>query len=113
MMFAQYNANAAPGNSMPGSDMELRGTKGTMYIYANRWEVVPEKTTEMVSYARTPIDRDSEKSYNPSKKPAMTAKSAKGSIDTAFHTRNFLDCAKSRAKCNCDIEIDIAPLRRP
>jgi hypothetical protein len=27
----------------------------------------------------------------------------KGSADTAFHARNFLDCVKSRAKCNCDI----------
>jgi hypothetical protein len=26
-----------------------------------------------------------------------------GSADTAFHARNFLDCLKSRAKCNCDI----------
>ena len=26
-----------------------------------------------------------------------------GSMDTAFHTRNFIDCVKSRAKCNCDI----------
>ncbi len=26
-----------------------------------------------------------------------------GSADTAFHARNFLDCVKSRAKCNCDV----------
>ena len=25
--------------------------------------------------------------------------------DTAPHARNFLDCVKSRALCNCDIEI--------
>jgi hypothetical protein len=35
----------------------------------------------------------------------MEPKSAKGSQDTAFHARNFLDCLKSRALCNCDIEI--------
>lgn len=105
VIFAQYNANAAPGNNMPGSEMELRGTKGTMYLYGNRWEVVPEKTTEMATYARTPVDRESERSYGPSKKAAMQAKSGKGSLDTAFHSRNFLDCVKSRAKCNCDIEI--------
>jgi hypothetical protein len=28
----------------------------------------------------------------------------KGSNDTAFHARNFIDCVKSRAKCNCSIE---------
>ena len=104
MMFAQYNANSAPGN-LQGSEMELRGTKGTMYIHGNRWEVVPEKVTDKISYARTPLDRESEKSYNPSRKPAMDAKKMSGSQDTAFHARNFLDCVKSRAKCNCDIEI--------
>jgi predicted dehydrogenase len=103
MMFAQYNANAAPGN-LRGSDMELRGTKGTMYVHGNRWEVVPEKVTEIPTYARTPLDRVSERSYNPSKKPVIQEKSANGSADTAFHARNFLDCVKSRAKCNCDIE---------
>jgi predicted dehydrogenase len=104
VMFAQYNANSAPGN-LQGSEMEFRGTKGTMYIHGNRWEVVPEKVTDKISYARTPLDRESEKSYNPSRKPAMEPKKMSGSQDTAFHARNFLDCAKSRAKCNCDIEI--------
>ena len=23
--------------------------------------------------------------------------------DTAWHARNFLDCVKSRGKCNCDV----------
>jgi len=104
VMFAQYNANSAPGN-LQGSEMELRGTKGTMYIHGNRWEVAPEKVTDKTSYARTPLDRESEKSYNPSRKAAMDGKVVKGSQDTAFHARNFLDCVKSRAKCNCDIEI--------
>src|SRR6266851_1718035 len=105
VIFAQYNCNAAPGNNMPGSEMELRGTKGTMYLYGNRWEVVPEKTTKMTTSARTPLDRETERGYRPSFKTAMEPKSGKGSADTAFHARNFLDCVKSRAKCNCDIEI--------
>jgi hypothetical protein len=67
--------------------------------------VVPEKTTKMATSARTPLDRETEKGYKPSFKSAMAPKSGKGSADTAFHTRNFLDCVKSRAKCNCDIEI--------
>lgn len=102
MIFSQYNANAAPGN-IQGAEMEIRGTKGTMYIHGNRWEVVPEKTTEMLVSARTPIDRNTEKAYRPSMKPAMEPKAVKGSADTAFHARNFIDCVKSRAKCNCDI----------
>lgn len=104
VIFAQYNANSAPGN-IQGSEMELRGTKGTMYIHSNRWEVVPDKYTEMTSFARTPLDRVSEKSYKPSQKAHIEPKLVKGSQDTAFHARNFLDCMKSRALCNCDIEI--------
>jgi len=103
MVFTQYNANAAPGNAQD-SEMELRGTKGTMYIHSNHWEVVPEKTTETLIPARTPLDRVTERSYGPSRKAVMEPKkSAKGSQDTAFHARNFLDCVKSRGKCNCDV----------
>jgi len=102
MVFSQYNINSAPGN-MQNADMEIRGTKGTMYIHGNRWEVVPEKNTDVLVPARTPVDRNTEKGYGPSKKVAMEPKAAKGSADTAFHARNFIDCVKSRAKCNCDI----------
>jgi len=56
LMFEQINANSAPAN-VQGSEMELRGTLGTMYIHSNRWEVVPEKVTDMPFPARTPLDR--------------------------------------------------------
>ncbi len=102
MVFTQYNANGAPTNAQ-NSEMELRGTKGTMYLHSNRWEVVPERTTEVLFGYRSPLDRGIERAYGPSRKPAMEPRSAKGSADTAFHARNFLDCVKSRAKCNCDI----------
>jgi hypothetical protein len=64
---------------------------------------VPEPVTEVLFGARTPLDRVTERAYRPSKKPLIQAASGKGSADTAFHARNFLDCIKSRAKCNCDI----------
>ncbi len=32
----------------------------------------------------------------------MEPRSGKGSADTAFHARNFLDCIKTRGRCNCD-----------
>ncbi len=102
MVFTQYNANAAPGTPR-GADMELRGTKGTLYIYGNRWEVVPERITETLVPARTPLDRQTERAYGPSRKAVIEPREAKGSADTAFHARNFLDCVKSRGKCNCDI----------
>ena len=43
VVFEQYNANAAPSNAK-NSEIELRGTKGTMYIRYESWEVVPEKS---------------------------------------------------------------------
>jgi predicted dehydrogenase len=102
MVFAQYNANAAGGN-VQSAEMEIRGTKGTMYIHSNLWEVVPQRTTEELVSARTPVDRPYERVWNFSKKPAMEPAKGAGSADTRFHARNFLDCVKSRAKCNCDI----------
>ena len=102
VVFSQYNANGAAPNARD-SEMELRGTKGTMYISGARWEVVPENVTDMTFPARTPLDRKFERSYDPSKKPVIAPRTAKGSADTAFHARNFLDCVKSRAKCNCDV----------
>jgi predicted dehydrogenase len=103
VVFSQYNANSAPGNAK-GTELEIRGTKGTMYLQRGRWEVVPEKTTEVLFGYRSPIDRNTEKSYGPSRKPAMEPKTAgTGFAETYPHTRNFLDCVKSRQKCNCDI----------
>ena len=102
--FNQYEANGAPGTPQ-GAEMELRGTKGTMYLYSRNWEVVPERNVDVASFARTPVDRQGEEKVRGARKKAIEPKSAKGSQDTAFHARNFLDCLKSRAVCNCDIEI--------
>lgn len=103
MGFVQYNASGAPA-SLRGAEMEIRGTNGIMYIYSNRWEVVPENTTEVLFGQRTPLDRQSERAYNPSKKPAMQPKTVTGTTSTPPHCRNFLDCLKSRARTNCPIE---------
>ncbi|MBI4890247.1 MAG: Gfo/Idh/MocA family oxidoreductase [Acidobacteria bacterium] len=103
VVFTQYNANGAPTNAR-NSELEIRGTKGTMYLQSGRWEVVPEKTTEVLFGQRTPVDRGREKGYGPSKKPAMEPKTAgDGFAETYPHARNFLDCVKSRGKCNCDV----------
>jgi predicted dehydrogenase len=102
MVFNQYNANSARANPA-GAEMELRGTKGTMYLDLNGWSVVPEKTTEVLVPARTPVDRETERGYNPSKKAAMEPREVKGRVNNQAHVRNFLDCLKSRnRKTNCD-----------
>jgi len=101
--FAQYNANAAPGN-IRNAEIELRGTKGTMYIDEDKWEVVPEEVTDQARPARTPLDRVTERGYPKTKKPVIAPNVVKGrAYDDAAHARNFLDCVKTRAKCNCDI----------
>lgn len=54
----------------------------------------------------SPLDRGRSKRYSSSKKPTLEARSAASgsdNSDTVRHARNFLDCIKSRGKCNCDI----------
>jgi predicted dehydrogenase len=96
--FSQIDANAAPAN-LQSADMELRGTKGTMYIHLDRWEVVPEAITEMEKGAGGWRGG----AYSTSKKPVIEPKIVRGNVfaDLA-HVRNFLDCVKSRARCNAD-----------
>jgi predicted dehydrogenase len=108
--FEQYNANAAPGNA-PNSEIELRGTKGTMYIRNTSWDVVPEKVSDgFIGYDHgkaygNPLDRSHGGDVDKLRKPAIEAKSIKGpnSSDTMAHARNFLDCIKTRGKCHADI----------
>ena len=107
--FEQYNANGAPGNA-PGSEIELRGTKGTMYIRNSTWEVVPEKIGDFpLGYAGgkgygTPLNRGTAGLQGASMKTQIEPRKATaGASDTTAHTRNFLDCIKSRGKCNADI----------
>ncbi len=100
--FSQCDANMAPGNEQD-SEMLLRGNKGTMYVHSSRWEVVPEQINDRPRFPRSPIDRQGERDNRGIRKPLIEPASAEGSQDTAFHARNFLDCLKSRATCNCDI----------
>ncbi len=102
VIFSQYNANGAGANPN-GAEMELRGTKGTLYIFWDRWEVVPEMVASRPFGSLTPLDRTVSPAYQRSKKAVMEPRTTKVSMDTAPHARNFLDCIKSRAKCNCDV----------
>ena len=102
MAFSHYEANSAPNNPR-GSEMELRGTKGTMYVHSNYWEVVPEKLTDLELFPRTPLDRVSERAYNTSRKAVIEPKTVKGTESTMLHARNFIECIRTREKCNADI----------
>jgi predicted dehydrogenase len=108
VVFCQYNGNAAPGNAK-NSEIEIRGTKGTMHVRNAEWEVVPERISDFptgyvggTGYGN-PIDRSGGR--RGTVKPQIEPREVKGSAsyNTEAHTRNFLDCVKSRGKCNADI----------
>ena len=103
--FSQFNASAAT-YSLPGCELELRGTKGTLYLFGGGYDIVADDIKEHAFPARSPVDRDQEKLYRISKRLIESKKFRGGSsADTMFHARNFLDCVKSRQRCNCDVEI--------
>ncbi len=101
--FSQFNATAAPAG-LRGGEIEFRGTKGTLYLQGNGYEIVPDAITDNEFPARTPVDRAYERRWRQGQKPLIEPRKATGDSDTARHARNFLDCVKSRARCHCDIE---------
>ncbi|HEY5911060.1 MAG TPA: Gfo/Idh/MocA family oxidoreductase [Verrucomicrobiae bacterium] len=104
--FSQFNATAGQW-SLPGCEVEIRGTKGTLYLFGNGYDVVPDKITENEFPANSPIAREENRRYRQDAKPQIEARNVRpgSTADTAPHARNFLDCVKSRGKCNCEIEI--------
>jgi predicted dehydrogenase len=103
--FSQINANGGQW-SLPGCEVEIRGTLGTLYLFGDGYEVIPEPISEDEFPARTPLTRQEDSRYRRNSKPRIVAKKHRGvsTGDTTAHARNFLDCVKSRGKCNCDIE---------
>ena len=68
------------------------GNNGTLVVDRSGWEVLPEPNRE--GWAKT----------EGNKMEAVPLTKAEGNgVD--FHTRNFIDCMKSRQKPNCDIAI--------
>lgn len=102
--FSQWNATAAPASARR-CEVEFRGTKGTLYLSSNGWEVVPDALTPNVFPARSPINRNLERGWRTGEQPMIEPKKSTGSADTTVaHARNFLDCIKSRALCHADAE---------
>ncbi|MCI0664915.1 MAG: Gfo/Idh/MocA family oxidoreductase [Acidobacteria bacterium] len=101
--FTQINANAAPAGILNG-EIEFRGTKGTLYMKGNGYEVVPDSISPNEFFARTPLDRTLD-NWRRGSKPMLEAKKGQGDANTIHHARNFLDCVRSRQLTNCDIEV--------
>jgi predicted dehydrogenase len=101
--FTQINANAAPAGLHNG-EIEFRGTKGTLYLKSNGYEVVPDAISPNEFFARSPLDRTQD-NWRKGSKPMIVGKKGQGDANTTHHARNFLDCVRSRGKTNCDIEV--------
>ncbi len=100
--FTQINANSHAAGLNRG-EIEFRGTKGTLYLQSNGYEVVPDVISPNEFFARSPLDRTGD-NWRKGAAPLIEARKGTGDADTKHHARNFLDCVKSRQTCNCDIE---------
>jgi len=87
-LFGMYEANGNPTTAR-GGFVELRGTQGTLYVSDQTIEIVPERGGQFQdpAYRMEPVQ--------------LTG--TDGDLTTQ-HARNFLDCMRSRATPNADIE---------
>jgi hypothetical protein len=65
---------------------------------------VPENITPNEFPRRSPTNRSAEAGWRKGEAPMIEPKKVTGRADTADHARNFLDCLKTRAACNADLE---------
>lgn len=88
VIFGQYEASGNP--AMRGGDLEIRGSRGTMYVRTNGYEIVPERGGQFQDPA-------------PRMQP-VNVETAEPGDATDAHVRNFLECIHNRRAPSCDIE---------
>jgi predicted dehydrogenase len=101
--FSQFNASAA-GSNFRGSEIEFRGTHGTLLMDNGTWEIIPEKVRTAEMPALSPLHRKEDTERTKMTKAAMVGRTVKGNADTTDHARNFLDAVKLRKPAHCPIE---------
>ena len=93
-VFGQYEASqnlALPGDrELARAKIELRGTLGTIYIGDPGYQIIPERGGQF---------QDTKERMQ-----AVREGTPDGNL-TDQHTRNFLDCVKSRERPTADVEI--------
>ena len=110
MTFSQFNASAPAASARP-AHIEFRGTQGTLYLFGNGYEVVPDSLSPHEFPVQGPLAGTAGRSWRSGAKPAIVPrKSANrehgdGQSATSAHARNFLDCIRSRRPCVWDIEV--------
>ncbi len=103
--FTQINANAASGNKHR-AHIEIRGTKGTAYFGWNNVLIETEKNPKFPFPALSPLHRKENREQLAAVETAMENREFKGTVNpTDAHTRNFLDCVKSRKPARCPVEV--------
>ena len=90
--FGIYEASS--GQGLPeNAELELRATDGTLYT-SPRWFKI--KPADLGQFQKREI---------PVEEMHIDAAEQNNHVQTVSHARNFLDCIKSRKKCNADVEI--------
>jgi predicted dehydrogenase len=103
--FTQLNANGASASSQPNTEVEIRGTKGTLYLQGRNYTFIPETNMDLPYPVLSPLDRGAMKRYRESAKvPTSGVRKGPGQSETHAHVRNFLECVKSRSEPNSTIE---------
>ena len=97
-IFGQYEASSNP--ILKTGEIELRGTRGTLYCDEGSFEVIPERASRAFPAAIADF-----KPSGPLMEPMQGTDKGGNDNLTALHARNFLDCMRSREKPNADIEI--------
>jgi predicted dehydrogenase len=105
VMLSQFNASQSPGN-IKNCELEFRGTKGTMLINeGSGFEIIPESTRTRELPALGPLQRKENTLQSQATRKAREPLVVHGRAETADHTRNFLDCLKSRKPTNCPVDV--------
>jgi predicted dehydrogenase len=102
--FSQYNATAAPAN-VRGWELEFRGTQGTILMQEGEVQIFPERIRTRELPALSPLHRKENAEQARAVRQILQPRTIKGKADTADHTRNFLDCVKSRQPTHCPVAV--------
>ena len=97
IVFGMYEANG--GSMIDGGEIELRGTKGNLYISESGYKIVPTRAGQFQDRGTLiePVEKIRERSERSMRN--TPTESAANLIS------NFLDCVKSRKKPLCDLEV--------
>jgi len=88
---------ASSGGLLPKGEVELRGTKGTLYANESSYSITPARAGQFQTWT------ESIQPEEMTRDDAMLSDGSSGD-STAVLVRNFLDCVKSRKTPLCTLE---------